>query len=247
MKKTHVDSSLNTLPNIITVFHNDEFGSLKTLENNGQPWFLAKDVSHILGYKNFSNTIESNIDEEDKQIFSVWINGQIQQLAFINEIGLHSLILKSSFKKSKEFKSWITSSVSPTLRKKETFDPMELLNNPDLLLKVATKLKNEQTARVKAEEKIKLLMHQDKLFTTTEIAKEINFSSAIKLNNLLEKMQIQYRCNDCWVPTAKYASLGYTSIKQSILENGDVVYNRMWTTKGREFLLNLFKETGLYN
>lgn len=247
MQKPLIDSSLNPIPNIITIFHNDEFGALKTLENNGQPWFLAKDVACILGYESSTNTIEANVDEEDKRIFSVGINGQIQKLTFINEVGLYSLILKSSFPKAKEFKSWITSSVTPNLRKKETFDPMELLNNPDLLLKVATKLKNEQTARVKAEEKVKLLMHQDKLFTTTEIAKEINFSSAIKLNNLLEKMQIQYRCNDCWVPTAKYASLGYTSIKQSILENGDVVYNRMWTTKGREFLLNLFKETGLYN
>jgi len=87
-----------------------------------------------------------------------------------------------------------------------------------------------------------MLMHTNKLYTATEIAKELGFSSATILNKKLEELKIQYKTNDCWVLSFKYSNLGYTSIKQYILENGKVVYDRKFTQKGREFLLKLFQE-----
>jgi len=87
-----------------------------------------------------------------------------------------------------------------------------------------------------------ILMHTNKLYTATEIAKELDFPSAIILNKKLEDMKIQYRVNNSWVLSSKYSNLGYTSIKQYILENGKVVYDRKFTQKGRDFILKLFQE-----
>lgn len=237
----------NLLQNPMTIFHSEEFGEIKTLEVNGEPWFVGKDIAEKLGYADTSQAIRAHIDDEDISIKPLFLGGQTRNMTMINESGVYSLILRSNLPRAKNFKRWVTSVIIPSVRKNGLYAADELLNNPNMLIQVASKLKLEREARLKAEEERNLLLHHDKLFTTTEIAKEINFTSALKLNLLLEQMQIQYRCNNSWVPTAKYSPLGYTSLKQSILENGDVVYNRMWTPKGREFLLNLFKETGIYN
>lgn len=87
-----------------------------------------------------------------------------------------------------------------------------------------------------------ILMHTNNLYTATEIAKELNFSSANQLNKKLNEMQVQYRVNNNWVFYSKYADLGYTSIKQHILENGKVIYDRKFTQSGRDFILKLFSE-----
>lgn len=237
----------NLLQNPLTIFHSDEFEEVRTLEINGQPWFIGKDMAEILGYADTNQAIRIHVDEEDTLIHPILTAGKLRNMTIINESGIYSLILRSSLPKAKAFKRWITSVIIPSIRKNGMFATEDLLNNPEMLVKVASRLQEERNARLKAEQQRNLLIHQDKLFTTTEIAKEINFTSALKLNLLLEQMQIQYKCNDCWVPTAKYAPLGYTSLKQSLLENGEVVYNRMWTAKGREFLLNLLKETGIYS
>lgn len=217
------------------------------MDIKGTPWFIGKDVAEKLGYLDTNSALKSHIDEDDRIITSVTISGQSRNMTVINESGLYSLVLRSSLDGAKNFKRWITSAVIPSIRKHGLYAADELLQNPEMLVQVAQKLQEERNFRIKAEEERNILIHHDKLFTTTEIAKEINFTSAIKLNLLLEEMQIQYKCNTSWVPTAKYAPLKYTSLKQSILENGEVVYNRMWTAKGREFLLTKFKEIGLIN
>lgn len=88
-----------------------------------------------------------------------------------------------------------------------------------------------------AEETINTLTHSGKLYTATEIAKELGMKSANQLNTYLEENQIQYLSNNTWVLRSWYADKGYTSIKQMILENGKVIYDRKWTERGREFLL----------
>lgn len=93
----------------------------------------------------------------------------------------------------------------------------------------------------KAEHTNNLLMHSLKLYTVTEIAKELGFPSAIELNRLLESKGIQYKVNGTWVPTAKYSNRGYFEIKQEVHENGFVYYDRKITQEGREFILELIE------
>ena len=87
-----------------------------------------------------------------------------------------------------------------------------------------------------------ILMHTNNLYTATEIAKELVFKSAIALNQELANKNIQYKVNKSWVFYSKYADLGYTSIKQHILDNGKEIYDRKFTQSGRDFILNLFSK-----
>ncbi|WP_252224649.1 MULTISPECIES: phage antirepressor KilAC domain-containing protein [unclassified Clostridium] len=115
----------------------------------------------------------------------------------------------------------------------------ELLDNPDLLIAAATKLKEERAARIEAEKQRNKLIHQTKLYTTSEIAKESGLRSATQLNNLLAEKKVQYKQNKTWLLYSKYAECGYVSIKQDVLDNGHIIYDRKWTGTGRDFILNL--------
>lgn len=94
---------------------------------------------------------------------------------------------------------------------------------------------------IELECKVNRLIHSEKLYTSTEIAKELGFKSAIALNKKLEEKKIQYKVNGTWVLSSQYSECGYTSIKQSEFENGNVIYSRKWTGLGREFILNIFQ------
>lgn len=91
------------------------------------------------------------------------------------------------------------------------------------------------------EDKIEVLTHSPNTYTTTEIAKELGFKSAIQLNKVLEEKKIQYKVNGTWVLTSKYSDLGYVSIKQDIVKGNKAIYDRRWTQEGREFLINKLK------
>lgn len=93
-----------------------------------------------------------------------------------------------------------------------------------------------------AQDNVKRLVHDSKTYTAGEIAKEVGLRSAIELNNQLAKMEVQFKQNGTWLLYAKYADLGYTSVKQTVLDNGRIIYDRRWTGVGRDFIVSLFKE-----
>ena len=120
----------------------------------------------------------------------------------------------------------------------------QIINNPEFGIKLLTSLKEERQARIEAERKNAILMHTNKTYTATEIAKELGFKSAIALNKDLCKKKIQYKVNKTYVLYSKYAQMGLVSIKQQIMDNGREVYNRHFTQYGRDFLLKLYGEQG---
>ena len=101
------------------------------------------------------------------------------------------------------------------------------------------KLRIEKERADRFESTNKLLMHSMKLYTVTEIAKELGYPSAIELNKILEEKGIQYKVNGTWVPSAKFSGCGYFEIKQEVHDNGFVYYDRKVTQEGREFILKL--------
>jgi phage anti-repressor protein/phage antirepressor YoqD-like protein len=117
-----------------------------------------------------------------------------------------------------------------------------MLANPDTIIRLATTLKEERQKRLEAEQTNTILMHVNKTYTATEIAKEIGFKSATALNRDLGKKRVQYKQNDTWVLYSNHANRGYTEIKQEVLDNGKVIYHRRWTQLGRKFLLDLYRE-----
>ena len=116
-----------------------------------------------------------------------------------------------------------------------------IYNDPQAMIDLLTKLKNEKESRVEAERRNAILMHTNKTYTATEIAKELGFKSANALNKDLCDKGIQYKVNNTYVLYSDYADLGYVSIKQQILDNGKEVYNRHFTQDGRRFILDLYK------
>ena len=188
-----------------------------------------------------------HIDEEDKKILNSQ-NGILEDIPnrgiiIINESGLYSLILRSKKVEAKLFKQWVTKDVLPSIRKhgmyatEVTIDKM--LSDPDFAIKLLTQLKDEKQKRKEAEEAKDRLIHQGKLYTTTELAKELNFKSPQALNLFLKGKDVQYKVNKTWVLAARYAEEGYHSIKQMELENGTIIYDRKWTGKGRDFIVSL--------
>ena len=104
------------MKNEIKVFENVDFGKVRIIEMNGEPWFVGKDVATILGYTNPQKAIRDHVDEEDRTVNdSFTVNGTAPTL--INESGLYSLILSSKLPKAKEFKHWVTAEVLPSIRK----------------------------------------------------------------------------------------------------------------------------------
>ena len=234
----------------VQLFVNKELNlEVRAVEIDGEGWLVGKDVAEVLGYSNPSDALRTHVDEEDKKQIAYH---DLQKLGLndfgtkggwiINESGLYSLILRSDMPTAKQFKRWITSDVLPSIRKYGMYATDELLDNPDLLIAAATKLKEERAARLEAEKQRDKLVHQNKLYTTSEIAKELGLSSATKLNNLLSEKKIQYKQNKTWLLYSKYSELGLVSIKQDVLDNGKIIYDRKWTGKGRDFILNLFWE-----
>lgn len=118
--------------NALQTFSNTEFGNIRTMMIDFEPWFVGKDVAIALGYKDTARAVREHIDDEDKRLVKV---GEIPTLEtsnfgayIINESGLYSLILSSKLPNAKKFKRWVTSEVLPAIRKTGSYsiEPMEL-------------------------------------------------------------------------------------------------------------------------
>lgn len=105
------------MENEIKIFENPDFGKVRTMEIDGEPYFVGKDVAEILGYTNTSKAITDHVDSDDKGVTNCYTLGGNQNLTVINESGLYSLILSSKLPRAKEFKRWVTADVLPTIRK----------------------------------------------------------------------------------------------------------------------------------
>ena len=105
----------------IQIFKNEQFGQIRTLTKNGDPWFVGKDVAEALGYSDTKSAINDHVDADDKQILQRGQNATLEipnrGMTIINESGLYSLILSSKLETAKAFKRWVTAEVLPSIRK----------------------------------------------------------------------------------------------------------------------------------
>ena len=139
--------------------------------------------------------------------------GGEQKLLYINESNLYKTIFQSRKESAERFTGWVTSEVLPCIRKNGIYATDNvidnILNNPDFGIELLTKLKEERAARIEAEKTNAILMHVNKTYTMTEIAKEIGLKSANELNKILAEKKIQYKSNGTWVMYSDYSDLGY--------------------------------------
>ena len=102
--------------NEIKLFNNPEFGEIRSVQIDGEPWFVGKDIADILGYQNGSRDIQRHVDDEDKLTHRISASGQMRDVILINESGVYALIFGSKLDKAKAFKHWVTSEVLPQIR-----------------------------------------------------------------------------------------------------------------------------------
>lgn len=212
-----------------------------------EPLLLAKDVAEWIEYDTSSvNKMITNVDDDEKVRKNVPTLGGIQESWFLTENGFYEVLMQSRKPIAKQFKKEVKE-ILKTIRKHGIYATDNvidnILNNPDFGIELLTKLKEERAARVEAERKNAILMHVNKTYTITEIAKELGLKSAIQLNRILAEKKIQYQVNGTWVMFSQYSNCGYEEIKQEVLDSGKVIYHRRITQMGREFILDLFEKT----
>ncbi|WP_028504154.1 phage antirepressor KilAC domain-containing protein [Ruminococcus albus] len=255
--------------NDIKIYENAEFGSVRTLEVNGEPYFVGKDVADILGYQNGSRDINRHVDTEDKADVAIHDGSQNRNMTIINESGLYSLILSSKLPKAKEFKHWVTSEVLPSIRKHGAYMTDDVLHRaitePDFLIQLATELKEEQEKRRALESTVAVqnqqitelqpkasyydvVLNSKDLLSIGKIAKDFG-KSAVWLNKWLHEHGVQYKQGEIWLLYQKYAEQGYTNTKtQTYNGNDGAVHTKVhtyWTQKGRLFIYDLLKAHGV--
>ena len=245
--------------NELKIFKNEAFGEIRTVEIGGEPWFVGKDVTEILGYANPSKALSDHVDEEDKLN-----NESLSSLGqrggwLINESGLYSLILSSKLPTARAFKRWVTSEVLPSIRKHGLYATDELLDNPDLIIQMASKLKEEREAR-KALEVENDAMKPKALFADAvsashtsilvgDLAKLLRQNGIdIGANRLFEKLRekgfLMKSGSSKNMPTQTSMDRGLFEIKEGSYINSDgvnvVTKTTKVTGKGQVYFVNLF-------
>ncbi len=251
------------------LFSNPEFGDVRTITIEGVPYFVGKDVAEILRYNNTQKAIRDHVDDEDKLAERIVLSGQNRDAVCINESGLYSLILSSKMPRAKQFKHWVTSEVLPSIRKTGVYMTdnaiEQVLSDPDSVIKLATKWKEERTKRLalqseNAQQKQMLAEYSPKAsyydvvlqtpdtLSASKIAKDYG-KSARWLNSYLHEKGVQYKQGGVWLLYQKYAEQGYTKSKTVVVPGSDgaqhSTLHTYWKQAGRLFIYNLLKSDGI--
>ena len=221
------------MSNEMKVFENEQFGQVRAMVIDGNPWFVAADVCKALDLNQVTNAIRK-LDDDEKATTLISIkggNGAIadKEINIVSESGLYSLVLGSRKPEAKAFKRWVTHEVIPSIRKHGMYATDEVIDkmigDPDFAIKLFTTLKEEreknkklqatvetQAKKIEADKpKVRyydIILQCEELLTPTQIAKDYGMS-AIKFNRLLNEQHIQFRQGKKWILYQKYADLGW--------------------------------------
>lgn len=234
----------------------DLFNQNLVQEKNGELLVSSITIAENVGYEHNAviRLIRDNIKDFNEfgmlgfenESFKDSLNRiQTREIALLNEN--HSTLLITYMRNNdltKRFKINLVKAFSimkNKLLQKELPTPLETAR---MLVQVLEEKEALLLTNKALEKQNTILMHTNNTYTATEIAKELGLKSASVLNQKLAEMKIQYKINNSWVFYSKYADLGYTSIKQHILENGKEIYDRKFTQTGRDFILKLFELEG---
>lgn len=246
--------------NELQVFKNQEFGSVRTLVINSEPWFVGKDVAEALGYKNTKDALAKHVDSEDKEILKSQ-NATLENIpnrgvTVVNESGLYSLVLSSKLPSAKKFKRWVTSEVLPALRKTGQYQVKEL-SGQELMAKALIEAQSVLAAKDKQIEEMKpKVVFADAVATSHTSILVGELAKILKQNGidmgqkrlfawLREKgYLIKRQGTDYNMPTQKAMELGLFEIKEGSYVNGSGVNittkTPKITGKGQQYFINKF-------
>ncbi len=241
----------------IKVFENPEFGSIRAVEKNGEPWFVGKDVADTLGYQNGSRDINRHVDDADRHKVMLFDGKQNKETIIINESGLYSLILSSKLPTAKAFKRWVTSEVLPSIRKTGGYlEGQESMSDADLLAKallVAQRQIEQRDKRIKevqaanSDLTVKNQIMQPKadyfdelvdrnlLTNFRDTAKQLGVKQNTFVKFLLDRKYLYRDKHGNLKPYAAHATAGLFEVRESVNEKtGWAGTQTLVTPKGRE-------------
>ncbi|HFD6248689.1 TPA: phage antirepressor [Staphylococcus aureus] len=238
---------------------------VRTLEVDGEPYFIGKDVADILGYANGRDALSKHVDEDDKKVLTsrntTLENLPNRGLTAVNESGLYSLIFSSKLESAKRFKRWVTSDVLPAIRKYGIYATdnviEQTLKDPDYIITVLTEYKKEKEQNLLLQQEIGELKpkadYVDEILkstgtlATTQIAADYGIS-AQKLNKLLHEARLQRKVNKQWVLYTEHMGKSYTDSDTITIVRSDgredTVLQTRWTQKGRLKIHEIMTEFG---
>ena len=242
--------------NELQIFDNEEFGEIRTVTIDNEPWFVGKDVAEALGYAEPRSAVSKKVEECDRGVAEMETPSGKQKMTTINESGLYALIFGSKLESAKRFKHWVTSEVLPSIRKTGGYDMKQPQGKELLALAVleAQKTIEEQTAQIE-EMKPHAILGQAITTANTSIlvgdlAKILRQNGVdIGAQRLFGWMRengylIKRKGSDWNLPTQKSMDMGLFEIKESVHIDGNGC-NKISRTpkisgKGQQYFINKF-------
>ena len=249
------------MENKIKIFKNKEFGKIRTLVKDGEPWFVGKDAAKILGYAKPRNAIAAHVDYEDKK--DALIQGDLggtQKMIVINESGIYSLIMSSKLPKAKEFKRWVTSEILPTIRRTGGYVANEdmfienylpFLDEPYRnLFRLQMVFIDKLNERIRHDQPLVEFAEQvagtDNLIdmnAMAKLAREENIQ--IGRNRLFQWLREKGILMSDNLPYQKYIESGYFKVKEYVFETSSMMktYQQTFVTgKGQRYVISRLKK-----
>lgn len=242
--------------NELQVFKNQEFGQVRTLTLNDEPWFVGKDVAEALGYAEPRSAVSKKVDDADRGVAEMETPSGKQNMTIINESGLYALIFGSKLESAQKFKRWVTSEVLPALRKTGQYQVKEL-SGSELMARALIEAQNVLAAKDKVIEEMKpKVVFADAVATSHTSILVGELAKILKQNGidmgqkrlfawLREKgYLIKRQGTDYNMPTQKAMELGLFEIKEGSYVNGSGVNittkTPKITGKGQQYFINKF-------
>lgn len=251
--------------NQLQIFKNPEFGAVRTVEINGEPWLVGKDVAEALGYSKARNAVSTHVDSDDALKQGVTDSlGRSQEMTFINESGLYSLVLSSKLPTAKKFKRWVTSEVLPAIRKTGGYIPTEGMTDSEIMaraLMIAQKSIDEKDAQIerqaqKIEADAPKVLFADSVAASKQSILVFDLAKILRQNGvqiggnrLFDWMRdngylVRRKGSDWNMPTQRAMELGLFEIKETSIPHSDghITVNKTpkVTGKGQQYFISKF-------
>ncbi len=248
------------MENKIKIFESEEFGRVRTLVKDGEPWFVGKDVADILEYRNGSRDINRHVDEEDRCKTMIFDGNQNKETIIINESGFYSLVLSSKMPRSKEFRRWVTSQILPTIRRTGGYVANEdmfiknylpFLDEPyQGLFRLQMMAINQLNERIRYDQPLVEFANQvagtENLINMNAMAKlAAEENIPIGRNRLFKWLRQNEILMSDNLPYQKYIDRGYFAVKELVFETGSMTktYQQTYVTgKGQAFIIGRLRK-----
>ncbi|MCI5969146.1 phage antirepressor KilAC domain-containing protein [Helicobacter sp.] len=240
----------------LQVFEKSDLGQIRVIGDNENPLFCLRDVCEVLELSKASmvlTALNAEFGSGVSQTYPIIDKlGREQKATFITEPQLYFVLIRSDKPKAKLFRKWITSEVLPSIRKTGSYtiknttpalpqNYKEALQHLIVQVEKNEKLQEENLKLLESKANLNRLMHSERTYLSTTIAKELGLNSAKELHEILNRVGVIYKRDRAWLPYVKYEKYKLIESKSELIKkaDGEVIetYTSRWTQAGREFLL----------